>query len=148
MTAYDYDNLPDDLEMIDTVPAELVPAALDAFNEAFASGEVKAVEAKAAYAFERHGYLELNTVGGLRNKSYGSDKDDIVLQLTVRVANPKRLRTTIPALESFEAKVLDSKRQEEIAKLEADLEADVAREREAAQAAAEKREKLSALRAG
>lgn len=147
MTAYDYDNLPDDLEMIDAVPVELIPEALEAFNEAFGSGEVKAVEAKAAYAFERHGYLELNTVGGPRNKSYGSDKDDIVLQLTVRISNPKRLRTTIPALETFESKIVEAKRQEEIAKLEADLEADETREREAAKAAAEKREKLNALRA-
>ena len=145
MTAYDYDNLPEDMDMVGAVPAGLFPDALEAFNEAFGSGEVKAVEAKAAYAYERHGSLTLDTVGGHRNKSYGSNTDDIVIQLTMRVSNPKYLRTTIPAVETFEAKVIEAKRLEAIAKLEAELEADETRANEATKAAAEKRDKLNAL---
>jgi hypothetical protein len=148
MAAYDYDNLPEEMEMTDAVPAELFPEALEAFNEAFGNGEVKAVEAKAAYAYERHGHLTLDAVGGPRNKSYGSDRDDIIIQLTMRVSNPRSLRTTNPAVETFESKVVEAKRLAAIAKLEADLEADETRAAEATKAAAEKRDKLNALRAG
>lgn len=147
MTAYDDNNLPENMEMVQAVPNGLFPDACEAFNEAMGSGEVEAFEAKVAYAYDRKGYISLDSVGGPRNKSYGSDTDDIVIQLTLRVRNPKRLRTTIPALETFESKVIETNRQAEIAKLEAEVELEDARAREAAAVAKEKREKLNALRA-
>lgn len=147
MATYEDNNLPEELSQQTILPAELFNQAHSAFTQALDSGEILAQEARAAYAYERKGSLNHDGFGDHRNASYSSDTNDIILQLTIRIPNPK----TIPgealdqtaaleaATDRFELEAERARLETEIAQAEAGAE-------RAEAAARQKREKLEELR--
>ena len=142
---FDYDNLPDEMTM-DALPEELFPAAQEAFAEALTSGELKVAEAKAGYLYDRKTWLTVDPMGRNRNNSYGASDDDIVLQLTVRVRNPKFRGEELPKLAALEKAVIAHEEAAEAAALEAEIAAQEAAAEQAATAAAAAAEKLAKLK--
>lgn len=150
MTAYETDNLPENLDYIKPLPDELFQKGYEAIKDALEnSGGVLASEIKVAYAYERKGELSLDQFGGKRNVSYASDSDDIILQLTVRIDSPNvhwkatDTGSLVGALED-EVKELDRKRKIKV--LEAEIAAEEARAEAAARAVRQKRAELGNLR--
>lgn len=150
MTAYETDNLPENLDYIKPLPDELFQKGYEAIKDALEnSGGVLASEIKVAYAYERKGELSLDQFGGKRNVSYASDSDDIILQLTVRIDSPNvhwkatDAGSLVGALED-EVKELDRKRKIKV--LEAEIAAEEARAEAAARAVRQKRAELGNLR--
>jgi hypothetical protein len=143
---YEYDNLPYALEA-EALPAEMFEAAQNAFIQATTSGLALKVEAKAVHVYDRKGYLNADSFIGHQNPAYRSATDDVIIQLTVRIPNPKTIRgedlSHTTALEDF---ATEYDQRAEKARLEAELakaEQDAAK---AETAAREAREKLEALR--
>jgi hypothetical protein len=146
MTDYEYDNLPDEITA-DALPKEMFADAQAAFAQALESGLALNVEAKATHAYDRKGYLNTDSFIGHQNPAYRSETDDVIIQLTIRIPNPKTIRgESLSAVTALEDIATDYDQKAERARLEAEL---AQAEREAAQAEAtarEKREKLEALR--
>lgn len=147
MTAdYEYDNLPDALEA-EALPAEMFEMAQNAFVQATTSGLALAMEAKAVHVYDRKGYMNADSFIGHQNPAYRSETDDVILQLTIRIPNPKTIRgEDLNAITALEDYATEYDQRAEKARLEAELEQ---AEKVAAQAEAtarEAREKLEALR--
>lgn len=143
MTSYEYDNLPDNFEMIGPMPDDLFPEIMRMFKAAQNNGIEVAREAKIAYVYDRKGYLTMDEFGGHRNTAYGSSDDDVVIQLTLRIQQTKSypfapliVVENILKERNDEAKRLQL--EGEIAALKADQEA-------TAKALEEKLKKLSKL---
>jgi hypothetical protein len=145
-TDYEYDNLPYALEAA-ALPEEMFDAAQTAFVQAMGSGLALKMEAKAVHAYERKGYLDVDSFIGHQNPAYRSETDDVILQLTIRIPNPKTIRgealSHITALEDI---AIDYDQRAERARLQAKLEQAEAQAAQAEAAAREAREKLEALR--
>lgn len=106
MTYFAHDNLPDadDMALKNPLSEELLDLGRAAVIEALESGEARVEEVKAVYAFDRKDYLFTEPLGMLeRNKAYSSDEDDIILQMTVRIPNPKKAITLEKVAELEEA---------------------------------------------
>lgn len=146
MTAYEYDNLPDEITA-EALPEEMFEDALAAFVQAMSSGLALKMEAKATHAYDRKGYMENDSFIGHQNPAYRSETDDVILQLTLRIPNPKTIRgESLSATSALEERAIAYDRAAEQARLEAEL-AQAEREAEQAEATArEKRAKLDALR--
>lgn len=148
MTAdYEYDNLPEALEA-EAMPVVMFAKVLAALEEAVASGETLAAEAKAVHVYDRKGYLNADSFIGHQNPSYRTKRDDVVLQVTVRIPNPLRasLNGKLAKTAALEESAKEYMEQAEKARLEAEIaqaEQDVAQAEETARAA---REKLEAMR--
>jgi hypothetical protein len=141
---FEYDNLPDEMTM-EALPEELFEDAQAAFAEALASREVKVAEAKAGYLYKRKAWLEVDPMGRYRN-AYGANDDDIVLQLTIRVRNPKGYGVELPKLAALEEAVIAKEEEAEKVALEAEIAAQEAAAQQAANAAAAAAEKLAKLK--
>jgi hypothetical protein len=89
MTYFDIDNIPDSFEMISPLPDDMVSEGVRLLRSARESGLLMAQEVKIAHLYDRKGYAEMDTFAGPRNASYGSDNDDVVIQVTVRIQNPQ-----------------------------------------------------------
>lgn len=147
MTTYDYNNLPEELSQQTILPAELFNQAHAAFTQALDSGEILAQEARAAYAYERKGFLNHDGFGGHQNASYSSDTDDIILQLTIRIPNPKTIRgEALDKTAALEAAANHLELEAERPRLEAEIAQAEAEAERAEAAARQKREKLEELR--
>lgn len=146
MTAFDYDNLPDDLGSTAPLPGELFDAANVAFAEALTSGDVLAAEARAAYVYDRRGNFGIDAMGKDRNPTYAGEGDDIVLQLTIRVRAPQG-RDGLAKLAELERAANDSGLKAEQERLEAELAEAEASANQAQELAHKTREKLNVLRA-
>lgn len=83
-TYFDTDNIPDEIH---TPPlgAQHFAAALEIINDSVQRGEVAAYEAVAAFPYERKGWLETDPIVGPHNASYNTDKDEVLVQVTVRI---------------------------------------------------------------
>lgn len=88
MTSYEDDNLPYALEA-EAMPAEMFVNVQAAFMQALESGQVLNSEAKAVHVYNRKGYLEADSFVGPQNPSYRHETDDVILQMTIRIPNPK-----------------------------------------------------------
>ena len=85
------------LELVAGVAAENLPVA-------FAGGHV----------YDRKGNFSVDELGGQRNNSYGSDGDEIVLQITVRVSASEAselIDLAATAIEDRAAAALEAERQ-------------------------------------
>ena len=49
------------------------------------TGELEIINAGVGYVYERKEHLATDALGARRNTSYGSDRDDIVIQIAVRI---------------------------------------------------------------
>jgi hypothetical protein len=145
MTAYEYDNLPDELN-IDALPETMFDEAHAAFTQALESGLLEAKEVKVAYVYDRKGYLTADAFGGQRNAAYGSETDDVVIQMTIRVPNPNNRQAELSKLAALEKTIVEQNLNAERAKLEAEIAAAEQAAQEAQAAAKKKREQLDALR--
>lgn len=143
MTTYEYDNLPDELN-VDVLPKELFQEAYAAFTQALEADTFEAMEIKAAYVYDRKGYLDADTFGGKRN-AYGSTNDDVVLQLTIRIPNPSD-RKELDKVANLEQTIVERNLNAERARLEAEIVAEEAAAEKAQATAKQKREQLKALR--
>jgi hypothetical protein len=142
MTAFDYDNLPENLGSAAALPGGLFEKAHAALTEAMTSRHVVAAEARAAYVYERKGNLDFDVMGQDRNPTYGRQDDDIVLQLTIRL----RSRDGLGRLEELEHNANDAGFKAEQERLEAELAEGEASENKTQELARETRERLDALR--
>lgn len=146
MTDYEYDNLPYALEA-EALPAEMFGAAQLAFVEAMSSGLAMAMEAKAVHAYDRKGYLEVDSFIGHQNPAYRSETDDVILQLTIRIPNPKTIRgESLSHTTALEDAATEYDQRAERARLQAQLEQAEKVAEQAEATAREAREKLEALR--
>lgn len=148
MTAFDYDNLPDSLD-VDPVPAELQDRALAVAIALLGSDHLLAREVKIAHVYDRKGYLNADTFGGQRNPSYSSSSDDIIVQVSVRVGYSPSPWSTDEALKQLKALEVQTREwhvDEQRKKIEAEIataEEDALRAEAAAQSA---RDRLAALK--
>lgn len=141
MTAYDYNNLPQELN-VEPLPNEMVADVRAAINEVLEYGITSASEVKAAYVYKRKGQMGFTKFGEQGNPHYASESDDIIMQLTVRVPNPKNvgrygheMKKLIEMEEQINAESLEVER--------ARLEVEIAQAEEEAKT---KRERLEELR--
>lgn len=146
MTAYEDDNLPDELRA-EAMPEEMFDEVLAAFHEALESGLALTTEAKAVHVYDRKGYMEADSFIGHQNPAYRSKTDDVVLQLTIRIPNPQTVRgDDLNAVTALEKSADEYAQRAEKARLEAELAQAEAEAEKAETAAREAREKLEALR--
>lgn len=143
MTDFEYDNLPDELN-VDPVPDELFDEAFAALVQALNSEQCGAHEAKAVYVYDRKGYLETGPLDGSRRNSHQTDSDDVVLQVTVRVPNPRH-RATLHRVMDLVNVVTSHRLQAERERLVAEITADNMAISRLVEGAAQKREKLRTL---
>lgn len=141
---YDYNNLPRELEA-PVLPEELLEDAQAAFVQAIESGLAKATEIKAVHVFNRKGYMDANSFVGRQNPSYRSDSDDVILQMTIRIPNPKREKT-LSGVAALEDRATEYTKEAERKRLEAELAKAEADATQAETTAREARAKLEALR--
>ena len=135
---YEYDNLPKELEA-PVLPEELHADAQAAFIQALDSELVKAMEIKAVHVFNRKGYMDANSFVGRQNPSYRSDSNDVILQMTIRIPNPKR-EESLSEVAELEVSANEYTVRAEKARLEAELakaEQEAAKAEETARAARE-----------
>ena len=144
MTAFGYDNLPDELPSA-ALPPELFGDAQAALNEALNSGLALAQEIKVAYVYERHGNMSFDAIAGKRNASYCSDNDDMVIQMTVRVPSPKVWEKDLHKITVLEELVTEHALKAERKRLVAEIAADEASAAKILEAARLKRERLIAM---
>ena len=143
---YEYDNLPDALEA-DPLPKDMFDNTLAAFNQALESGLALNAEAKAVHVYDRKGYMNADSFIGHQNPAYRSQTDDVILQLTIRIPNPKTIRgESLSKTAALEDLAADYDMRIEKARLEAELEQAEQAAAAAEATAREKREKLEALR--
>jgi hypothetical protein len=89
--------------------------------------------------------MDANSFVGRQNPSYRSDSNDVILQMTIRIPNPKR-EESLSEVAELEVSANEYTVRAEKARLEAELaqaEQEAAKAEETARAA---REKLEALR--
>lgn len=141
---YEYDNLPEQLEA-SVLPEELMEDAQAAFVQALESGLVKTAEIKAVHVFNRKGYMDANSFVGWQNESYRRDSDDVILQMTIRIPNPKG-ESTLSEVAALEESATEYTKEAERKRLEAELTKAEADAKQAETAAREAREKLEKLR--
>ena len=129
MTAYNYDNLPNESSEMGkngVVPEELTSLAQEAILNIINSNNYLAMEARAYYVYDRKGYMNFDAVGGPRNLSYGRKSDDMILQLTVRVQHhvdaPDEVSELENALNEFKTQEEREKLEREIAEAEAQVQ--------------------------
>lgn len=144
MTAYDYYNLPDELN-VPAVPEELFDTALDAFTQALESDQLKAQEIKVAYVYDRNDYMSADAFAGKRNASYANSNDDVVIQISLRVPNPKG-REELSNLAVLEERLTEHNLNVERERLEKEIAAAEETAEKAQAAADQKREQLAKLR--
>ena len=98
------------------------PHALAEISEGLKGLEPQAI--RAAYVYDRKGFPSFDALGEGRNKSYGSNSDDIVIQVTYVVPSYSE------AYENFVevgSDLAEAKVAEEIRELERELEAEIVR---------------------
>lgn len=123
MSAYEYDNLPDTL-IYQPVDEALRMAAWNLLHEVIRDGDELAWDVRAAHAYDRKGLMNLDPIGGPRNTAYGSEQDDVVLQLSVRV--PYRTEGVKTLVKRAEVIARNAERQKALGELQ-DLENQQAR---------------------
>lgn len=147
MTSYHDDNLPGEM-MIDAVPDELFNDALAALAQAVESGQVLAKEALAAHVYDRKGYMSFDSFVKENKASHTNNtRDDVIIQLTVRIHNPRMfdggdLNLTTELEEHVAEYTVNAKRE----RLEAAIGQAEDEARKADATAREKRRLLDALR--
>lgn len=144
MTYYETDNLPEEIPGQE-FPEELIPLAVDAVHEAIESQNIRVQEAKVVYAYDRKGWLTMDTVGGSRNPSYASDVDDMIIQLTVRIPHPLLRKGELETAAELEKSIKEHRQKEHREKLEADIAKADAKAKEAQAEADAKRAELANL---
>lgn len=92
MTYYGYNNLPEDMGSVKTLPNGLFNAVKDAFLEAVESDHVLQLEVQAAYAYEYKGNMELDSFADNR---HDGDNDDVILRMSIRMSNPNKADGTL-----------------------------------------------------
>lgn len=84
-SGYAADSIRQDLHEIESKSPEVAQAIFDSISKAVAGGAPVAFAG--GHCFERKGWLSIDELGGERNYgSYRSERDDVLLQLTVRVS--------------------------------------------------------------
>lgn len=147
MTSYHIDNLPDEI-LVDAVPDELFDHALTALTQALDSGQVLAKQALATYVYDRRGYMGFDSFTNKTdtNPNAQNGRDDVIIQVTVRMHNPRMfdgiLSETTDLEENLAEHTANAKRERLVAEI-ARAEADASK---AEATAREKREQLDALR--
>jgi capsule polysaccharide export protein KpsC/LpsZ len=145
MTDFEYDNLPDEMT-VQALEEDLFPWGLDVLINAVKTDHSLAKEIKIAYAYDRKGYMELDTFGGRRNPAYSSVDDDIVIQVTVRVHHPSQVGRDLESLKALEKLLREQNEDAERTRLEAELVQAEAEMSKAAATARTKRARLEELR--
>lgn len=86
---FEWDNIPEEMN-IPPLHEKHTLTALEILREAIATGEDRAAEAKIGFAYNRKDWLEIGEIApasGAHNY-YNSSRDDIVVQVTVRMRRP------------------------------------------------------------
>lgn len=136
---YDYETHdPYDMEPMVTDLQELPKGSqgkgLETIRELLSSTEDFSFNVSGGHVYERKGYLSADSLGGPRNSSYGSNSDDVLLQVTIRV----RPRVAEKLIDNVKESIL----QEEL-----EIEAEERRRLDAELAALDaKRDELNARR--
>lgn len=143
---YREDNLPYNMQHVTAIPDELFNNAQAALFAAIATNQLIAQEAKVAYAYKRKNEMSLDSFGGERNKSYSGSHDDVIIQVTVRVPNPKARDIDLDDLITLEEDIKAHKVTAEQKRLAAEIAEAEAEAEQAEAIARKKREELEALR--
>lgn len=118
---------------VPALPQELHDQALALFQAAlagdYANGLAGIVEVNAGHAYDRKSEVQVDTLGGHRNPSYGRENDDVVLQVTILVT-PEAAAELITSTKTHYADVAEAKRLAELAAIDADMEALIQRRAE------------------
>lgn len=145
MTEYSEYTVPAEMG-INPLPSDLTEAGLNVLKDALAANSIIAKEVKIAYVFERKDEFSLDEFGTKRNKSYGSNGDDVLIQLTVRIPSPQNVNGLGSVLVLEEA-VMQYRGEEERKQLEAEIAAAEQEAKLAQTVADQKRARLEALKA-
>lgn len=143
MTAYGYYSLPDEINA-KPLSQELFTAGMTALKEVMESDEVQAQEIKIAYVYDRNDHFATDPFGGKRNTSYASDNDDVIVQLTMRIPNPKGY-AALTRLVNLENAIVQETKEAERQALKADIAAEDAEAERAKANADAKRARLALL---
>jgi hypothetical protein len=128
---FDYDTVPT-LEDIAPQVGDLAARNCDVLMRALTS-DPEFLDVRAAYLYDRKGYVSMDTIDGPRNTAYGSLTDDVVISVTVRLS-ARELNELDPCLladatAAYDERVEQQKtaaiaaREAEIARLQAEVDA-------------------------
>lgn len=110
MTNFEYDNLPEtDLTVL---PDSMQPAAVNFVLRKLSELTPIALQVSGAHVYDRKGYLSTDALGGPRNKSYGSDNDDVVLSVTLRISARDAENIVKTSRKHYEEKIQAEKKAE------------------------------------
>lgn len=95
---YEYNGIPE--SGIPKLPEVSFEQALAAVKGILDANDFDSIEVTAGFVYDRKGYFSIDPLAGPRNRSYGSERDDVVLQLTMRVQRSKVTELVLAAQES------------------------------------------------
>ena len=142
---FEWDNIPREMN-IEPLHEKHTLAALEILKEAIRTGTDRAAEAKIGFAYERKDWLEIGEIAPFngQHNCYNSSRDDIVVQVTIRMQRPDAKDSRFAKLEETLVQEATDARiaaaEAELAAIEAD-EALLADRKAKAQA---KRDKIQA----
>lgn len=118
---FEWDNIPREMN-IEPLHEKHTLTALEVLREAIRSGADRAAEAKIGFAYERKGWLEIGEIAPIsgEHNCYNSSRDDIVVQVTIRMARPDDRGSHFARLET---KLIEEATATRIAIAEAEMKA-------------------------
>lgn len=143
MTSYHGDNLPDEM-LVEPIPDELFDGALAALTQALGSGQVIAKQAIAAYVYNRRGYMGFDSFA-YKPDNTTNDKDDVIIQLTVRMNNPRMFDGELSETKDLEENVAAHSANAKRNRLKAEIAAQEVAVKNALAIAAEAQKRLDEM---
>lgn len=118
---FEWDNIPEEMN-IPPLHEKHTLAALAILKEAISTGTDRAAEAKIGFAYERKDWLEIGEIAPISGEHnyYNSSRDDIVVQVTIRMQRPDAKDSKFAKLEET---LVDEATAARIAAAEAEMKA-------------------------
>lgn len=147
MTSYHIDNLPDEI-LVDPVPDELFDHALTALTQALDSGQVLAKQALATYVYDRRGYMGFDSFTNKTdtNANAQNGRDDVIIQVTVRMHNPRMFDGILSETTDLEENLAEHAANATRERLDAEIAAEQAKVEKAMVIAEEAQRRLAVLK--
>lgn len=138
-TPFDYRNLPngEDRQFLTPVPEEFEATAMSVFLKAINDNSdlIVATEIQAAHLFDRKDWLTAEAFGHVKpNMSYRDGDDDVLMQVTIRFNHPAKSNDFYADIKALDENI----REQHLAKMREELDAEETAEAERAAAHAEK----------
>lgn len=97
---FEWDNIPHEMH-IEPLHEKHTLTTLEILREAIRTGSDRAAEAKIGFAYERKDWLEIGEIAPFSGEHnyYNSSRDDIVVQVTIRMSRPDEKDSRFAKLE-------------------------------------------------